>query len=164
MTWTFLDDIAWEDGFLTLALANEEKNGSLILVYEDGEVLRVKMGEILKAKPAARNKMRTDKHPVFICPAKEDDALLVIYRDTKGQSVMRLDDIAGFKTAKMTDQGDPYSDNNMVEIITCEIIPSEHHEPFKPMHNMLRNSSYLTNHYYGEAIRKTLNGLGVALP
>lgn len=164
MTWTFLDDIAWEDGFLTLALANEEKNGSLILVYEDGEVLRVKMGEILKAKPAARNKMRTDKHPIFICPAKEDDALLVIYRDTKGQSVMRLDDIAGFKPAKITDQGDPYSDNNMVEIITCEIIPSEHHEPFKPMHNMLRNSSYLTNHYYGEAIRKTLTGLGVALP
>ncbi len=167
-TWSLLEEINWREGLLTLALHEQERDGSLVLVYEDGEVQRVMMTDILKAKPSARNNMRTDKRPIFICPAKKTDALLIIYRDSKGTSVMRLDDVSSskssFKPVKMTEHGDAYPDTNIDEIFACEIIPAEHHEQFKPMHNMLRNSSYLTNHYYGDSIRKGLTALGIALP
>ncbi|MDE5846573.1 MAG: ATP-binding protein [Muribaculaceae bacterium] len=163
-TWSLLDEVKWEDGILTLAISNKECEGSLILVYEDGEVHRVRMGEILKARLSARNKMRADKRPLFICPAKDTDGLLVVYKDTKGQCVMRLDDIHRFDTAKMTEQGEAYPDNNLDEIVVCELIPKEHHDALKPLHNMKMNSNFLTNHYYGGPQRETLSKLGLILP
>ena len=161
MTWSLLDDIAWEEGWLTLALGTKEKNGSIIMVYEDGEIQRIKMAEILKAKAGVRNKMRSDRRPIFICPSNENDALLVVYNDTKGQSAMRLDNIANFKEVKITEQGQAYPDTNINEIKLCEIIPAEHHESLKPMHNMTPNSSFRTNNYYGALQLKMLESLGI---
>ena len=166
-TWSLLDEINWEEGRLTLAIHNKERDGFLLMVYDDGEVQKVGMSDLLKARLGVRNNMRTDKRPVFICPAKKTDALLVVYRDSKRQSVMRLDDVdsskSGFRTVKMTDHGDDYPDSNIDEIIRCEIIQEEHHESLKIIHNMHDNSSYFTNHYYGAPIRKTLSNLGIDL-
>lgn len=167
-TWSLHDEINWEEGLLTLAIHNQERDGFLLMVYDDGEVQKVMMRELLKAKISARNSMRADKRPIFVCPAKQTDALLVIYRDSKGQSVMRLDDLfsaqSDFKTVKMTESGDAYPDANLDEIILCEIIPAEHHEPLKPIHNMNRNCSFFTNHSYGHSIKKALSDIGIVIP
>lgn len=107
------------------------------------------------------------RRPVFICPARRTDALFVVYRDTKGQALMRLDDIfpakSAAKTVKMTDSGEAFPDQNFREIIRCEIIPAEHHEQLRRIHNMNPASSYATNHSYGDSIRRALADIGVSL-
>lgn len=163
-TWSRLDDLAWTEGLLNLAVSNAESNGSLILVYEDGEIQRVKMADILKMKTDARHKMLAGKRPVFISPAKDDDALLIIYRHIKKIAVMRMDDVTTFKAGKITEAGQPINDTGFGSIIACEIIPSQHHEALKPLHNLQSNNSFRTDHTYGDAVRGTLSKLGVTLP
>ncbi len=80
---------------------------------------------------------------------------------------MRLDDIfpakSAAKTVKMTDSGEAFPDQNFREIIRCEIIPAEHHEQLRRIHNMNPASSYATNHSYGDSIRRALADIGVSL-
>lgn len=162
-TWCTLDEIIWDEGNLTISVLNEEREGMLLLIYADGEVQKVAMKDLLKSEPLTRYKMRAGKRPVFICPAKLDDALLVMYVDSKGRSVMRLDDISNFRTVKMTEPGDAYPDCNLVEITRCEIIPAEHHELLSSFHNLNRNCSFFTNHTYGGAVREALAAIGVEI-
>ena len=88
--WCMLDEVEWEDGILTLAIHDDELEGSLIVVYEDGKVNRIPMDQLTDKSRGSSYKMYAQSKPIFICPARKDDALLTAYEDDKGKQFLRL--------------------------------------------------------------------------
>ncbi len=134
-----LDDVEWEDGLLTLAIHEDEKDGHLVVVYEDGEVTRIPMSKILKMPLNVRQKMMAGKRPVFVSPARRNDAIITSYQD-RGKRFLRLDDIAAISEGKMNAKGERVTDVGYEMFGGCEIISPEHHKSLKRIHNMPKKS------------------------
>lgn len=161
--WSRLDDVEWDDGLLTLAIHEDEKDGNLIVVYEDGEVSRIPMSKILKKNTKVRHKMVAGKRPVFISPARRNDALLTVYND-RGKRYVRLDDISDIEEGKMNAVGSRLTDVNVGEFNCCEIVSPEYHKSLKRMHNMNRKSlGFPVAGSYGNEETRLIESLGIKL-
>lgn len=162
--WCILDDVAWEDGIMTLAIHNDELDGSLIIVYEDGKVSRVPIDQLTDKTRGAKYKMYGHKKPIFICPVHKDDALLTAYEDDKGRQFLRLDDVETIEEGKMQAEGDTLTDVEFEKVFYCEIIPKEYHEDLHRMHNLKRSSlGFQAFTGYGTKEVKVLENIGIII-
>lgn len=136
--WCMLDDVEWQDGILTLAIHDDELDGSLVVVYEDGYVNRVPISQFTDKKISKFYKMYNQKRPIFICPVRKDDALLTAYEDDRGKLFVRLDDVSTIEEGKMLSHGILLSDVDFSTISLCEVIAKEYHEDLERLHNLPR--------------------------
>ncbi|MDE6794892.1 MAG: hypothetical protein K2J63_06260, partial [Muribaculaceae bacterium] len=153
----------WDDGLLTLAIHEDEKDGNLIVVYEDGEVSRIPMSKILKMTANVRHKMVAGKRPIFVSPARRNDALLTAYQD-RGKRYLRLDDISSIEESKMNAKGSTLTDVIFENFKGCEIISPEHHKALKRLQNRPRTTlGFQASGVYGAEELKILSDLGIEL-
>lgn len=162
--WCMLDDVPWEDGIMTLAIHDEELNGSLVIVYEDGEVNRVPMNQLIDKTRGASYKMYNGKKPIFICPVRKSDALLTAYEDDRGKQYFRLDDVSTIEEGKMLSEGKTLTDVEFARIFYCEIVSQEYHEDLHRMHNLKRSSlGFQAMSGYGAKEMNVLRNIGITL-
>ena len=159
-----LDDIEWEDGILTLAIHDDEADGYLVVVYDDGKVNKVPMSQIIDKTRGNTYKMYAHKRPLFITPARRDAALLTAYEDDKGRQFLRLDDLSKMEDGKMLAAGNMLTDVEFSRLFYCEIVSQEFHDDLHRMHNLKRNSlgqQALTS--YGTKEQTVLQRIGIEL-
>lgn len=162
--WCMLDDVEWEDGIITLAIHDDELEGSLIIVYEDGKVNRVPMSQLTDKSRGNFYKMYNHKKPIFICPARKDDALLTAYEDDHGKQFLRLDDVSNIEEGKMLSAGNTLTDVDFTKVFYCEMISKQHHDDLHRMHNLNRRSlgfQALTG--YGLKEQEVMRKIGIEL-
>lgn len=162
--WCVLDDIEWEDGILTLAIHDDEADGYLVVVYDDGKVNKVPMSQIIDKTRGNTYKMYAHKRPLFITPARRDAALLTAYEDDKGRQFLRLDDLSKMEDGKMLAAGNMLTDVEFSRLFYCEIVSQEFHDDLHRMHNLKRNSlgqQALTS--YGTKEQTVLQRIGIEL-
>lgn len=160
--WCILDEVEWEDGIITLAIHDDELEGSLIIVYEDGNVNRVPMSQLTDKSRGSLYKMYDHKKPIFISPVRKDDALLTAYEDDHGKQYLRLDDVSTIEEGKMLSAGNTLTDVDFTKVFFCEIISKEHHDDLHKMHNLKRTSlgfQALTS--YGTKEREIIRKIGI---
>lgn len=161
--WCMLNEAGWQDGLLTLAIHDDELNGSLIIVYEDGCVNRVPMAQLTDKAGGGSYKMCTKK-PFFVCPAREDDALLTAYRDDKGKEYFRLDDITAIEEDKMQADGKRLTDVDFSNIVLCDIISKEHLPDLQRLRNPKRsNLGMQLMTAYAKKEQEALKKMGILL-
>lgn len=162
--WTLLEDVEWDEGLLTLAIHDDERDGYIVIVYEDGEVLKVPMAQIFKKSPGSRHKMLPDKRPVFISPARPDDALLTAYYDDRGKTFVRLDDLSNIPETKINQHGDKLTDVEFEKVYTCDIVHSSDHEALRRLHNLKRTTlGFQASNSYGNEEKQHLAQLGISI-
>lgn len=162
--WCMLDDVPWEDGIMTLAIHDDELDGSLIIVYEDGKVSRIPMNQLTDKTRGASYKMYSNKKPIFICPVRKSDALLTAYEDDRGKQYFRLDDVSTIEEGKMLSDGDTLTDVEFARVFYCEIISQEYHDDLHRMHNLKRSSlGFQAMSGYGAKELKVLESIGITL-
>lgn len=162
--WCMLDDVEWEDGIMTLAIHDDELEGSLVIVYEDGKVNRVPMSQLIDKKRDKEYKMYDSKKPLFICPVRKDDALLTAYEDDHGKQFLRLDDVSNIEEGKMLSAGNTLTDVDFTKLFYCEVIGKEHHDDLHRMHNLKRSSlGFQAFGGYGQNEQETLRKIGIDL-
>ena len=162
--WCMLDDVEWEDGIITLAIHDDELEGSLIIVYEDGKVNRVPISQLTDKSRGNFYKMYNHKKPIFICPARKDDALLTAYEDDHGKQFLRLDDVSNIEEGKMLSAGNTLTDVDFTKVFYCEMISKQHHDDLHRMHNLNRRSlgfQALTG--YGLKEQEVMRKIGIDL-
>lgn len=162
--WCVLDDIEWEDGILTLAIHDEEADGYLVVVYEDGKVNKIPMAQIIDKARGNIYKMYAHKKPIFVTPARKDAALLTAYEDDKGRQFLRLDDLSRLEDGKMLAAGNLLTDVEFSRVFYCEIVGQEFHEDLHRMHNLKRNTlgqQALTG--YGTMEQEVMRRIGIEL-
>lgn len=138
--WRILDDIEWPEGILTLAIHDDETDGYLIIVFEDGKVNKVPMSQLLDKARDNDYMLYSNKKPIFISPAKKDAAILMEYKDDSNKQFFRLDDVALLEDGKMQSAGDTLTDVDFNEVTFCEIIDKQYHQSLQRMHNQKRTS------------------------
>ncbi|MFW5503318.1 MAG: hypothetical protein ACOCO5_08640, partial [Segatella copri] len=109
-------------------------------------------------------KMYAQSKPIFICPARKDDALLTAYEDDKGKQFLRLDDVSNIEEGKMLSAGNTLTDVGFSKIFFCEIIAKEYHEELHRLHNLKRSSlgfQALTS--YGQKEQEVMRKIGIEL-
>ena len=162
--WCMLDDVEWEDGIITLAIHDDELEGSLIIVYEDGKVNRVPMSQLTDKSRGNFYKMYNHKKPIFVCPVRKDDALLTAYEDDHGKQFLRLDDVSNIEEGKMLSAGNTLTDVDFTKVFYCEIISKQYHDDLHRMHNLNRRSlgfQALTG--YGLKEQEVMRKIGIEL-
>lgn len=162
--WCMLDDVEWMDGIITLAIHDDELEGSLIVVFEDGKVNRIPMSQLTDKSRGTTYKMYNHKKPIFVCPVHKDDALLTAYEDDRGKQYFRLDDVSTIEEGKMLSSGNTLTDVSFSKVFFCEIISKRYHEDLHRMHNMKRTSlgfQALTG--YGLKEQEAMRKIGIDL-
>lgn len=160
--WCVLDDVPYEDGLITLAIQDEEKDGSMVFVYDDGKVNKVPISQIADKTIGNSYKMYQLKKPIFVSPAKKGDALLTAYEDDKGKQYLRLDDLSLLPDSRMMDAGATLTDIEFRRVLFCEIVDSQYHDSLKRMHNQKRTTlgmQALTS--YGMPEQEVLKIIGI---
>ncbi len=138
--WCVLDEVDYEDGLLTLAVHNDEKDGWLVLAYADGRVNKVPMSQVVEKVRGTVNKMYSDEKPVFVSPAKKDAALLTAYEDERGRICLRLDDLQPMPDGKMLAAGQTLVDVGFKRMVLCDVIDRKYIADLKRLHNLKRSS------------------------
>lgn len=138
--WCVLDEVEWDEGLLTLAVHDDETDGSLIIAYDNGLVNSVPMSQVIDRARGSINKMYADRRPLFISPAKKDDLLLTAYEDDKGRRLFRLDEVAKLPDGKMQSAGLALSDVECERMVLCEIIGASQAKDFKHFLNLKRST------------------------
>ncbi len=162
--WCMLDDVEWDEGILTLAIHDDELDGSLIIVYEDGQVNRVPIALLTDKSRGNRYKMYDRKKPIFICPAHKDDALLTGYKDDHGKQYLRLDDVSTIEEGKMLSAGNTLTDVDFSKLFFCEIVRKEYLEDLHRMHNHKRSSlGFQALTTYGLQEQEVMRKIGIDL-
>lgn len=122
-----------EDSLLTLTVLEHEKNGYLILGYENGHIVKVPIKELLDYGTGEYSRYNDDKL-LFASIGLKDDAVLSILKEnkTKPKNVLRVDSISKLYEEKLNSSGSlPYNEGLMKEILGFEIIPSDKKNLFK---------------------------------
>lgn len=160
--WSLLDDVEWDEGLLTLAIHEDEKDGHLVVVYDNGEVIRVPMSKILKMPMNVLQKMLTGRRPVFVSPARKNDAILTVYYDKSGKRYLRLDDLATIEEGKLTTKGIKLTDVEFDSFKGCEIVEGHSRKELKRLYNLKRTSlGFQASSTYGKEELKELDKLGI---
>lgn len=123
--WSLMDDVAWEEGLLTLAIGERERDGHLVTVYPDGEVVKASIPKLLNKEYDVRHKMQSGKRPVFVCPASKGSALLFVYTDARKRRFIRLDSLSDIPEVNIHERGTKLTDAEIASVRCCEVIPEE---------------------------------------
>lgn len=129
--WSLMDDVAWDEGLLTLAINERERDGHLVTVYPDGEVVKASIPKLLNKDFDKRHKMQSGKRPVFICPASKGSALLFVYTDQKKRRFIRIDSLADIPEVNIHEKGAKLTEAEIASVRVCEVIPHEMLENLK---------------------------------
>ena len=65
------------------------------------------------------------KELVFVCPAKDEDALLIENKAKNGTTYLRVDDLGPLDVSNMNNSGEMTTEIELGKVIRCEIIPEE---------------------------------------
>lgn len=163
-TWCVLDDIDYPDGILTLAVHEDETDGSLIVAYGNGMVNRVPMSQICDKTRGSRNKMYADECPMFVSPAKKSDVLLSVCKDDKDKVYFRLDDIATIPEGKMLSTGQLLTDVKFEKMMFYELIDHDDAVAIKRLYNLKRSTLgvQVLSSYFGKE-KQQLEKAGIDL-
>ena len=163
-TWCVLDDIDYPDGILTLAVHEDETDGSLIVAYGNGMVNRVPMSQICDKTRGSRNKMYADECPMFVSPAKKSDVLLSVCKDDKDKVYFRLDDIATIPEGKMLSSGQLLTDVKFEKMMFYELIGHDDAVAIKRLYNLKRSTLgvQVLSSYFGKE-KQQLEKAGIDL-
>lgn len=152
------------DILLSLAIHEDEADGYLVTAFESGRVVRVPISELLDKTLEKEYKRYSQDKPSFVCPARKDDALLTIMRDSQGRPSYRMDDVKNIKEGNMLAKGETLSFVETTGVMRCEIIPAEKKKIFKRIHN-LKSSNIGINLsvYYGGDELKELEKMNIVV-
>ncbi len=129
-----IDDYDYDDAsLLTLVVTENEEKGHMVLGYENGNIVKVSVEELLEYsnRDYSRN---TDSKLIFASLANTEDAILTISKEdkTRPKVVMRLDRLSNFEEGRLMDSGEmPYNDGLVSEVLAYDIISKEYLDDFK---------------------------------
>ncbi len=159
--WCLLDDVDFEDGLLTLAIHEDEKDGYLIVVGNDGKVNKIPMMQLLR-KERNENFNASGENPFFVCPMRKDAALLSVLDYDKGKRFMRIDTLGELCEGAPTAAGNTLTDVEFSNVCYCDIINAEHLEKFQRWCDLGRKTIGLQlKDVYGEKAKKEFEKIGI---
>ena len=120
----FSTDEMWENDALTIAVHDQEKEGYLVCVYDDGSACRVPLDEIFDKNENYEYSRTTAKRLVFASPASETDSLMSVLTNSKGEQYIRFDAIETLVVGRMTDCGAPVTNTVYEKAVQFEIVPT----------------------------------------
>lgn len=121
--YAFYHSETWEESLLTLVVHEAEADGHLVCVYEGGYAVRVPIAQLAgraNGQPYFRNR---DRRMLFACPATDDDALMSILTNNKGERFVRFDQVGDLESGSMDDTGRPVGDAPFNEALQFDIVP-----------------------------------------
>ena len=114
-----------EDLLQVIAIHESESREYLICVYENGNVVRVAMSEILDKMDRQAYNFFTDSPLMFVCPATSKDALMSVLTSSKSERYLRFDEVSQIEQGKMGEAGEPITNTPFQECIQFDIVPTE---------------------------------------
>ena len=123
------DDGIYEGTELSLAVAQSEADGYLMVGYESGKMLIVDMKDVLGKTRNRQNARCQSENAIFACPAHKGDGVLSVWRNTLGELMARIDVYDNLVNEHcnggMTDNGAMVHDTKYKEVVAYEIVPEE---------------------------------------
>lgn len=107
---------------LTLAIHEDEAAGFLVMVYDNGEVVRVPMREMLKKSVGKDYNYGNGQRLIFACPVMPDEALLLVMRDGKNNYVYRVERVNNLLQDNINTSGETLFDVEYNGIFHCEVV------------------------------------------
>lgn len=125
------DGPIYEDTHLSLAIHEDETDGYLVLGYgkDTGKVLIVEMNKLMMYDLNKRLPRNGHERAIFAAPAKKNDGVLTVWKNTHNELCFRIDDIQqlieSHHDGDMNDPGMVVPDTKFNEFCLCEIVPEE---------------------------------------
>lgn len=161
--WCVMDEVNWQDGLLTLAIHDDEADGYVVIVYEDGKVNKVPVSWLNDKKRDKTYTMYSRNKALFISPAKKDAAILMAYEDANGKQFLRLDDLEPLEDGTMASAGKTLTDVDFERIFFCEIIDRKDVDSLRRMHNHKRTSlGFQAFTGYGSPEQEAMKKIGIS--
>ena len=126
-------DEYWEETDLTLCIRNEDEY--LVIVYENGNMIKVPISQLVDKKERTSYKRNTSR-VFFACPAKSSSMIYSEVVGIHGGNYIRLDDVTRIKEGKITDAGERLSLVDNDGVVKCEILPSGDHSALRKIYNL----------------------------
>ena len=159
--WEMLDEIGWEDGLLTLAIHEDEEDGFVVVVYNDGRINKIPTTQLMRKGRDIPFKVFSEK-PFFVSPLRKEDALLSVYEDEKGKRCMRIDSLSEIREGNTSSAGAMLSDLKFSKVCYCDIIGAEHLDSFKRWLDLGRKTlGFQLLDISGEKAKEELNRIGI---
>lgn len=110
---------------LSLAVHSDEESGQLVLIYEDGHVVKVNMREILEKGQDTLFAHNNEKKLLWACPsANADDYLLMVVSDNGGNLYYRANKLSEFENDSMKSFGSRLFETVIGDIVAADIVPA----------------------------------------
>lgn len=125
----------WSTELLTLAVYDEDKDGYLILAYDDGYVAKVPVHEIMKFADNHSHSRYNQANLIFASIAHNDDALMTVTEEDKGKTgrvMVRIDSLSRIEDAKLSEYGERFFNEGLARrIVQIDVIPASDKAIFK---------------------------------
>lgn len=156
-----------EDTVLTLVLHDEDRTGSLLLLYDNGEALRVPLDEITEKEQGKAHKRFADKRLLFASPAQQNDTLFTVLENARGMAYYRIDKVETIERGSMTSSGSKITEAGFAAITYADVLRPIQMKVFpskKPSRREIGQSFKIDpNGTKEQAIEKMKSELGKAL-
>lgn len=116
-------ECTWEPVKLSLAIRENEE--FVILVYENGNAVRVPVSQLLDKMNKGVYKTHAARI-LFACPVHRTDLLMTESRKYDGSTYVRIDEVTLVKEGKITDGGERLSTVDYEGAADCEILSAGH--------------------------------------
>ena len=110
---------------LTLAVHDGEQTGYLAMVYDDGQVVKVAMKEILEKSTNTNYNYGDGRRLLFASPIMPDEALLMVMRDGKNNYVYRVERVDRLLQDNINSTGQTLFDVDFNALLACEIVAAD---------------------------------------
>lgn len=153
-----------DESLLTLVVKEEEKDGYLVLGYEDGHIVKVSVELLLDYSDGKDYTRNSDQKLIFASIASDEDAILTISNENKSRSkvIMRLDSISNFEEDKLSSSGElPFNDGLVESVLAFDVIPDKYKSEFKKILDLKKTTPGATNNAVTKSIVKKLNDWGI---
>ena len=152
------DDYKTEDYLLELAVHEEERGGWLVMVYEDGAVVKTSLNELLNRDSDRTFKRFGDKRLIYASIASDDDLLVLGFIDGKGNRRIRLDDIESVNKGSMQSFGDTLCDVPNDGLHYVEIVHRSNMPPEAQINTTRKDLGLVLKTEKGKTLMKVLPG------
>lgn len=116
------DDYQTDNYRLELAIHEEEESSWLVLVYEDGKVVKTSIEELLHRDKDRVFKRYAGKELIYAGIANDNDEIVIGFVDGKGNKRLRFDDISKIEEDNMQAYGETVCDVTFDHIHYVEIV------------------------------------------
>lgn len=121
------DDGTYAGTELSLQIKESEKNGYLAVAYRSGNILLVRMSDILNKQGQGVQNRCVNDVPLFVCPMEENQSLLTVWRNTVSDLCARIDTVADLLKkhcdGTLQDEGALIHETKFKALESCEVIP-----------------------------------------